>query len=64
VGIAIEECGPNLCVKVGPLSDGGGGRLLDRMQLPGLGVSITKLAQRVEVESDSDGEYLMIEITP
>jgi anti-sigma regulatory factor (Ser/Thr protein kinase) len=64
VGIGLEECGPNLCVRVGPLAAGGGRRLLDRMRLPGLGVSITKLANRVEVETDHAGEYLMIEITP
>ena len=60
----IEECGPSLCVRVGPLVEGGAGRLLDRMKLPGLGVSITKLANRVEAEADPSGEYLVIEIGP
>jgi anti-sigma regulatory factor (Ser/Thr protein kinase) len=64
VGIGIEESGPNLCVRVGPLVEGGAGRLLDRMKLPGLGVSITKLANRVEAETDASGEYLVIEIGP
>jgi anti-sigma regulatory factor (Ser/Thr protein kinase) len=64
VGISLEECGPNLCIRVGPLVAGGGRRLMDRMQLPGLGVSITKLASRVEVETDAAGEHLVLEITP
>jgi serine/threonine-protein kinase RsbW len=64
VGIGIEECGPNLCIRVGPLVAGGGRRLVDRMQLPGLGVSISKLARRVEVETDTAGEHLVIEIAP
>jgi anti-sigma regulatory factor (Ser/Thr protein kinase) len=64
VGISLEECGPNLCVRVGPLVKGGAQRMLNRMELPGLGVSITKLANRVEVETDEAGEYLMIEIEP
>lgn len=64
VGISFEEFGPNLGVRVGPLVEGGANRMLNRMELPGLGVSITKLADRVEVESDDAGEYLMIEIAP
>jgi serine/threonine-protein kinase RsbW len=64
VGIGIEECGPNLCVRVGPLVEGGAGRLMDRMELPGMGVSISKLANKVEAETGEDGDYLMIEIAP
>jgi anti-sigma regulatory factor (Ser/Thr protein kinase) len=64
VGLSIEECGPNLCVRVGPFIEGGAKRMLDRMELPGLGVSITKLANRVEVESDAAGEHLAIEFSP
>ncbi len=64
VGISLEECGPNLCVRVGPLVQGGANRMLNRMELPGLGVSITKLADRVDVESDGAREYLKIEIAP
>jgi anti-sigma regulatory factor (Ser/Thr protein kinase) len=64
LGISIEECGPNLCVRVGPLVEGGGARLLERMKLPGLGVSITKLASRVDVDTGDDGEHLVIEIAP
>jgi serine/threonine-protein kinase RsbW len=64
VGISLEECGPNLCVRVGPFVEGGAQRMLDRMELPGFGVSITKLASRVEVESDGTGQHLVIEIAP
>jgi anti-sigma regulatory factor (Ser/Thr protein kinase) len=64
VGIGIEECGPSLSVRVGPFVTGGAKRMLERMELPGMGVSISKLADRVEVRADSDGEYLEIEIGP
>ena len=64
VGVTIEECGPNLCFRVGPFVDGGGTRLLERMELPGLGVSVAKLASRVEIETDHAGEHLVIEIAP
>lgn len=62
VAIDIEECGPNLCLRVGPFVDGGAARLVDRMELPGLGVSVSKLADKVEVEKAEDGDYLSIEI--
>ncbi len=64
VGLEIEECGPNLCIRVGPFVGGGAARMLERMELPGLGVSLSKLADRIEVEPGEDGEYLMIEIAP
>ena len=47
VGIEIEECGPNLCLRVGPFQPGGAKRMVDQMELPGMGVSIAKLADRV-----------------
>jgi anti-sigma regulatory factor (Ser/Thr protein kinase) len=64
VGIEIEECGPSLCMRVGPFVGGGAHRMLERMELPGLGVSISKLADRVEVRRHEHGEYLEIEIAP
>jgi len=62
VAIDIEECGPNLCLRVGPFVEGGASRLVERMELPGLGVSVSKLANKVDVEDGDDGEYLSIEI--
>ena len=64
VGIEIEECGPNLCLRVGPFQPGGAKRMLDQMELPGMGVSIAKLAERVEVVEGDQGEYISIEIAP
>lgn len=64
VGVELEECGPNLCVRVGPFVEGGAGRMVERLELPGLGASLEKLASRVEVETGAGGEYLLIEIEP
>jgi len=64
VGIEIEECGPNLCLRVGPFQPGGAKRMLDQMELPGMGVSIAKLAERVEVAEGDQGEFISIEISP
>ncbi|MEJ7876159.1 MAG: ATP-binding protein [Solirubrobacterales bacterium] len=64
VGIEIEECGPKLCLRVGPFQDGGAGRLVDQMELPGLGVSVAQLAESVEVIQNGNGEFLAIVIAP
>ena len=64
VGIKIEECGPNLCLRVGPFQPGGAKRMVEQMNLPGMGVSISKLADRFEVVEGDDGEFLSIEISP
>jgi len=64
VGIDIQECGPNLCLSVGPFQPGGAKRMLDQMELPGMGVSIAKLADRVEIVEGDEGEFISIEIAP
>lgn len=64
VGIGIEECGPNLCLRVGPFHQGGARRMVEQMELPGLGVSVAKLADRFEVLEEDEGEYIAIEIAP
>lgn len=62
IRITIQEWGPNLAVRVGPLANGGGRRLLERMELPGLDASLSKLASKIEVESDAEGEHLVIAV--
>jgi anti-sigma regulatory factor (Ser/Thr protein kinase) len=64
VGIKIEECGPDLCLLVGPFEPGGAKRMVDQMDLPGMGVSIARIADRFEVVETDDGEFLSIEISP
>lgn len=64
VGIEIEECGPNLCLRVGPFQPGGAKRMVEQMDLPGMGVSITKLADRFEIIEGDAGEFISIEISP
>ena len=64
VGIEIQECGPNLCLRVGPFQEGGAERMVAQMELPGLGVSVAKLAERFEVVEGDNGESISIEIGP
>lgn len=64
VGVEFDECGPNLCVRVGPFVAGGAERMLERMELPALGMSLRKLASRLEIEGEGDSRYVVIEIEP
>ncbi len=62
VRILVEECGPNLCARVGPFVKGGAERMLDHMKLPGLDASVGKLADRIEVERGDEGEFVVVEL--
>ena len=67
VGITIADGDGTLDVRVGPLVEGAGERLLDEMELPGA-VSLRSLASRMEVTKGetSDGEpaeFLVFEVT-
>lgn len=66
VSIAIRDEAGTLDVRVGPLVDGGGERLLSEMDLPGEG-SLRSLAQSMNVTTGDTGdgetgEFLVIEV--
>lgn len=66
VSVAIRDEAGTLVVRVGPLVDGGGERLLAEMDLPGEG-SLRSLAQSMEVTrgeagDGETGEFLVIEV--
>jgi len=60
--VAVEGEDGEVVVRVGPLLDGGAEKLRERMQLPELNGSIESLADEVGVESDGDGEHLVLRI--
>jgi serine/threonine-protein kinase RsbW len=67
VGIAIRDGNGTLDVRVGPLVEGAGERLLDEMELPGAG-SLRSLASRMEVTTGETAagetaEFLEFEVT-
>lgn len=67
LGIAIKDGDGTLDVRVGPLVEGGGERLLSEMELPGAG-SLRSLASRMEVtrgktEEGEEAEFLVFEVT-
>lgn len=49
-------------LRIGPLEEGGGERLRRGLELPEVGGSLEKLADEVKLESDGDGEYLVVRI--
>ncbi len=67
VGISIKDGDGTLDVRVGPLVEGCGERLLGEMEVPGAG-SLRSLASRIEVtrgetREGEDAEFLVFEVT-
>jgi hypothetical protein len=60
--IAVTEEAGAFEVRVGPLAEDGGRRLLEGMKIPELGGSLETLAEEVRVDADDDGEFLVIRI--
>lgn len=62
VAVSIEDGGGSLKVRVGPLVEGGGERILAEMDIPGGEGSLRDLAKSMEVTRASDGEAEFLEI--
>ena len=62
--IAVDEDDGAVAIRVGPMVDGAGQRLLDQMRIPGLNASLEGLADAVRVERGGDAEHLLLEIRP
>ena len=67
VGISIKDGDGSLGVRVGPLVEGAGERILGEMELPGAG-SLASLASRMEVTKGETpegeaAEFLVFEVT-
>jgi anti-sigma regulatory factor (Ser/Thr protein kinase) len=62
VGIRIEDADGSLNVSVGPLPPGAAQRMLENMEIPGIGASLAQLVDetRVEVAEDGSGERLVL----
>lgn len=60
--VAVSEQAGSFLVRVGPLDDGGGQKLLERMRIPALEASLEDLADEVEVETGEGGEVVAIRI--
>jgi serine/threonine-protein kinase RsbW len=62
--IAVEEDAGALLLKVGPLVEGAGERLLDTMRIPEIGGSLERLADEISLADGEDGEHLLLRIGP
>ena len=62
VEVAISDGDGTLDIRVGPLTEGGGDRILSGLEIPGAGGSLRALARSVEVERRDDSEYLLLEV--
>jgi serine/threonine-protein kinase RsbW len=60
--VSITEDEGAFTVRLGPLREGGGERLLNRMRIPELGASLEGLADEMSVDSDAAGDYLLMRI--
>jgi hypothetical protein len=62
VEVAINDGDGTLDIRVGPLSEGAGERILSGLEIPGSGGSLRSLARSVEVERRDNSEYLVLEV--
>lgn len=62
VCVSILDRPEGVELKVGPMEAGGGESLRQSLELPELGGSLESLADELRVESDGDGEYLVVGI--
>lgn len=60
--VVVDEADGTVVVRVGPLVDGAGDRLLERMRIPEIDGSLERLADSVRVEREGGEEHLMLEI--
>lgn len=60
--VEITDSEGAFTIRLGPLRDGGGGRLLERMRIPEIGASLEGLADEVSVESQDGAEFLVLTI--
>jgi serine/threonine-protein kinase RsbW len=60
--IAISEEDGAFIIRIGPLGQGGGQRLLDGFQIPMLDATLETLANEVRIEPAAEGEVLMLRI--
>jgi serine/threonine-protein kinase RsbW len=60
--VVVDEEGGTLAVRVGPLVDGAGDRLLGRMRIPEINASLEGLADAVSIDRDDGEEHLVLEI--
>ncbi len=60
--LTVSEQAGSFELRVGPLAEGGGRRLLEGMRIPSLDASLETLADEVRIEPEQEGEVLAIRL--
>jgi anti-sigma regulatory factor (Ser/Thr protein kinase) len=64
VRMVIEDGDGAIRLRVGPMEEGGADRLREKLSIPGLGATLEKLADTVDVDHSDEGEYFHLEMRP
>ena len=64
VRMVIEDGDGTIRLRVGPMQEGGAERLRAELEIPGLGATLEKLADAVEVNRSPEGEFFHLEMRP
>jgi serine/threonine-protein kinase RsbW len=63
VDVTLASSTRSLVLRVGPLQAGGGRELVTQASVPGVGNVIEQLADRLDVETDGEHEFLLLELS-
>jgi anti-sigma regulatory factor (Ser/Thr protein kinase) len=64
VRMVIEDGDGTVDMRIGPMEQGSGQRLRQRLELPEVSSTLEKLADEVAVEQADDGDYLVVRVAP
>ena len=64
VRMVIEDGDGSIRVRVGPMKEGGAERLRAELEIPGLGATLEKLADGIDVDRSSEGEFFHLVMHP
>jgi anti-sigma regulatory factor (Ser/Thr protein kinase) len=64
VRMVIEDGDGSIRLRVGPMQEGGAERLREELAIPGLGSTLEKLADGIDVDRSDDGEFFHLVMHP
>jgi hypothetical protein len=60
VRMMVEDGDGSIKVRVGPMQEGAADRLRSELEIPGLGATLEKLVDEINVDHDSDGDFFSL----
>ena len=64
VRMVIEDGDGSIHLRVGPMQEGGAERLREELAIPGLGATLETLADAIDVDRSSEGEFFHLQMRP